>query len=86
MVASVRARATSTVVVRADGRTIFEGTIPAGRTRRFGADNTLYLYSDSAPDVLVSVNGCTRRSLDSYGCPGCRVAYYTFPRIYYDCR
>ncbi len=86
VVASVRTQETSEVLVKSDGRTVFSGSMRPGRTETFTADTNLYVYSDSAPDVFVSVNECTRRSLDSFGCPGCREAYFNFPRTYYDCR
>lgn len=84
--ASVRTSAATTVTVLADGETAFQGTMAPGRTSAYGAESTLYIYSESAPDVLVAVNGCARRSLESYGCPGCLRAYYTFTRRYDDCR
>ncbi len=86
VVGTIRTTATSSVTVKSDGRTVFQGEIEPGETERFGANANLYIYSNSAQNVLVSVNDCIIRTLDAYGCPGCQVAYYNFPRTYTDCR
>ncbi len=86
VVARIRTTSPASVTVRADGRVVFSGTIRPGEVRTFGADRLLYVYSSSAPHVLVSVNGCVERTLDSYACPGCPIAYYNFPSDYQSCR
>lgn len=85
VVASIRTLTPSRVTVRADGRLVFLGTIQPDDARSFGANANLYVFSRTAPEVLVSVNGCKERSLEKYGCPGCTRAYYNFPRTYNKC-
>ncbi len=85
VVGSVRTNAPVPVTVKADGRTVFSGTISPGQTQTFGANANLYVFSSSAQNVLVTVNGCALRTLESYGCPGCTTAYFNFPRTYYKC-
>lgn len=85
VVGTVRSNTPATVTVKSDGRTVFSGTISPGQAQTFGANANLYVYSTSAQNVLVSVNGCALRTLDSYGCPGCTTAYYNFPRTYFRC-
>lgn len=85
VVGTVRTNTPATVTVKSDGRTVFSGTISPGQTQTFGANANLYVFSTSAQNVLVSVNGCALRTLDSYGCPGCTTAYYNFPRTYFRC-
>lgn len=86
VVVAIRTAAASSVTVKSDGRTVFQGPISPGSSRSFAADANLYVYSPSAQNVLVAANECVERTLDSYGCPGCQVAYFNFPRTYQDCR
>lgn len=86
IVGTIRTTSPSTVTVKSDGRTVFQDSILPGQVETFSANANLYIYSNSAPNVLVTINECIMRSLDSYGCPGCQIAYYNFPRTYYDCR
>lgn len=86
VVANIRTTAPSAVTVRSDGRLVFNEVLAPGESETFAANANLYVYSEAAQSVLVSVNGCQVRTLDQYGCPGCVVAYYNFPRTYFDCR
>lgn len=86
IVASIRTLTPTDVTVQSDGKTVFQGTISPEGTRLFAADGALRVHSRGARGVLVSVNDCAERTLESYGCPGCVEAYFTFPRDYADCR
>ncbi|ACZ42177.1 conserved hypothetical protein [Thermobaculum terrenum ATCC BAA-798] len=85
VIAHIKTLAIGNVVVRADGDVVFSGTMKPGQEKDFGAYNQLYIYSNNAQNLLVSVNGCSAKTLDQYGCPGCVIAYYYFPSNYYRC-
>ena len=87
IVARVRAVETSDLTVRADGDTVFEGVVPAGDTRYFGANANLYVRSTDPESVFVSVNRCRERTIEAYGCPArnCRTAWFNFPATYRRC-
>lgn len=85
VIAHLEALATGNVVVRSDGDVVFSGMMKQGQEKDFGAYNQLYIYSNNAQHLLVSINGCAAKTLDQYGCPGCVIAYYYFPSNYYRC-
>lgn len=63
------------VEVRADGETVFSGTLEAGHSKTFYAEETLWFKAGNAGVLSVTYNG---RELESLGAPG-EVVVLEFP-------
>jgi transcriptional regulator with XRE-family HTH domain len=67
---SLRASNLAQVRVMADGKLVFEGSIKAGETKQFGAQNIFEISASDAGSVRLELNGQPTAAMGSAGQPG----------------